>query len=242
MIPFADLKDGVKHCLNNGKRLQDDAKLLHDNKKFISAIPLYIIAYEELNKGFFLEDFLYKGEDISNHKQNEIFSPRSHITKLRIQYELKRKMLADMSDIEFNSYGKTAKEYDQVWWGGVTRTQAVASCDTSLILLKKFNELKKKFLYIDYKNNKWISLQHKFNNKLLSNLCNLLNNMCHEISVQITLYLESHNNQNISLTDFRPTTISNNQTYLEYQKILKSHLTPKWLNIVRDAKFVLNNI
>lgn len=26
------------------------------------------------------------------------------------------------------------------------------------------------------------------------------------------------------------------------QKIIKSHLTPRWLNIVRDAKFVLNNI
>jgi len=59
LIPFSDLKDGVKHCLNNGKRLLDDAKFLHDRKRYASAIPLYIIAYEELNKGFFLEDFLF---------------------------------------------------------------------------------------------------------------------------------------------------------------------------------------
>ena len=63
MIAISKLKKGVELCLNNGKRLLDDAKFLQNNKRFASAIPLYVISYEELNKGLFLEDHLFINSD-----------------------------------------------------------------------------------------------------------------------------------------------------------------------------------
>lgn len=55
MIKRNQLKKGVELCLKNGISLLEDANFLAQNRKFVSAIPLFVIAYEEMNKALFLD-------------------------------------------------------------------------------------------------------------------------------------------------------------------------------------------
>ena len=149
MIATSELKKGVELCLNNGKRLLDDAKFLQNNKRFASAIPLYVISYEELNKGLFLEDHLFSKEDISDEEYRQVFTGQSHLKKLKIQYEVKKKVIEEMDDAEFDNYEDISNKIGSTWWG-TNRQTALMSCNNALTTLGKFNELKKNFFYVDY--------------------------------------------------------------------------------------------
>jgi len=241
MIKSSELKKGVELCLNNGKRLADDAKFLQDNKKFASAIPLYIISYEELNKGLFLEDHLFSKEDISDTEYKEVFTSHSHLKKLKIQYEVKKKTIEEMNDAEFNSYEDISNKVGSIWWG-INRETALISCNNSLITLGKFNELKKNFFYVDYVNG-WKYIQNRFSNKLLESICILLYFITLELFLSIKMYLEDyHEDSPKSITEVRPTVRSDNPTFIEFQNIRKTYFTPKILNILSTARNVINSL
>ena len=94
----------------------DDAKFLQNNKRFASAIPLYIISYEELNKGLFLEDHLFSKEDISDAEYKAVFTNHSHLKKLKIQYEVKKKTIEEMDDAEFDNYENISNKIGSKWF------------------------------------------------------------------------------------------------------------------------------
>ncbi|HXV38190.1 MAG TPA: AbiV family abortive infection protein [Nitrosopumilaceae archaeon] len=241
MIATSELKKGVELCLNNGKRLLDDAKLLQKNKKFASAIPLYIISYEELNKGLFLEEHLFSKEDISDTEYKEVFTSHSHLKKLKIQYEVKKKTIEEMDDIEFNNYEEMSNKIGSIWWG-TNRQTALMSCNNALATLGKLNELKKNFFYVDYASG-WKYVQNRFSNKILENMCILLYFMTYESFLTNKLYLESYNKDSSkSITKFRPTLWSDNPTLIELVKTRKAIFTTKSINIISSARNVIDNL
>ncbi len=73
MIKQEQLEKGVELCLKNGRGLLQDAHFLEQNNRFTSAIPLFVISYEEMNKALFLEDTRYQGNDISDKEYSNIF-------------------------------------------------------------------------------------------------------------------------------------------------------------------------
>jgi len=241
LIPVSSLKQGIELCLNNGKRLLDDAKFLQDDKRFASAIPLYVISYEELNKGLFLQDHLFEKEDISDKKYNEVFSGYSHLNKLKIQYEIKKKTIEEMDDAEFNSYEDVSNKIGSIWWG-TDRQTALMSCNNALATLGKFNELKKNFFYVDYVNS-WKYMQNRFSNKLLESICVLMYFMTYELFLTIKMYQEDyHEDSPKSITEVRPTVASDNPTFIEFQKIRKTYFAPKILNILSMARNAINTL
>ena len=241
MIKASELKKGIELCLNNGKRLLDDAKFLQGSKRFASAIPFYIISYEELNKGLFLEDHLFSKEDISDKKYNEIFSSRSHLKKLKLQYEIKKKTLEGMDDIEFNNYEDLSNKLGSIWWR-TDRQTALVSCNNALVVLGKFNELKKNFFYVDYVNG-WKYIQNRFSNKLLESICILLYFMTYELFLTIKMYQEDYHEDSPKLiTKIRPIVNSDNPTFIEFQNIRKIYFTPKIRNILSTARNAINTL
>lgn len=241
MIAVSELKKGIELCLNNGKRLLDDAKFLQENKRFASAIPLYIISYEELNKGLFLEDHLFSKEDISDKEYKEVFTSRSHLKKLKLQYEIKKKTIDEMDDAEFNNYEDVSNKIGSIWWG-TNRQTALMSCNNALTTLGKFNELKKNFFYVDYVN-RWKYIQNRFSNKLLESICVLLYFMTYELFLTIKMYLEDYREDSPkSITQIRPIVRSGNPTLIEFLKIRKTYFTPKILNILSTARNAIKTL
>lgn len=242
MIKRNQLKKGVELCLKNGISLLEDARFLEQNKKFVSALPLFVIAYEEMNKALFLEDRLYLGKDISDKEYVQIFSKGSHIKKIILQYELKKKALEEMKDNEFLYWANYQKAVDMGWWK-TNRKDAIIGCSNDIELLKKLNKLKKKFMYVDFVEQKWKSAHTLFGKKLLSSICDLLYYMSLDLYYTIRIY---HNyfdeSKKGSFTKLHPKVDSDDPNFIELEKIRKMYETQKWKNTLSHAINLLNNI
>jgi len=242
MIKQKQLEKGVELCLKNGINLLEDAHFLEQNKRFSSAIPLFVIAYEEMNKALFLEDTRYLGKDISDKEYSKIFSKGSHIKKIILDYEMKKKALEDMSEEEFLYWSNYSKAVDMGWWQN-SRKDAIIRCKNSVELCRKLNKLKKNFMYVDYSDKKWKSSQTLFGKKLLSNICNLIYYMCLDMYYTINIYHNFYDGtKKDRLTKIHPKVFSDDPNFIELKKIRKMYRTQKWKNVVLHAINLLNSI
>jgi len=78
-IPWEKLGDGMKLSLENATRLMNDAELLLTNKRSASALPLLVMAWEEIGKAVLLLKNYKNRIDVEGATLKEIF--RSHHAK-----------------------------------------------------------------------------------------------------------------------------------------------------------------
>lgn len=246
MIAISELKKGIEYCSDNGKRLNDDANFLQKNKKFSSAIPLYIIAYEEIGKAVFLEDKLYKNEEVSNKEYAEFFSRASHLKKIKVEYQLKKETIEQMSDREFEESKRHILSKKELVWWKTSKKVALLVVEDALLLLTKFNELKKKFLYVDYMNDNWLTEYNRFSKRMLGDLCTFLYTVINESYVRLRFIMDMESigfhqrGPEPNSEDERKMLQNPNLIYME--QIAKMYETSKWLKTRANAVRVIKSI
>lgn len=172
-MPIKDLPKGIEYCLANGKRLYDDAVLLHKQKRLRTAIPIYILAYEEFGKAVFLFGKHSDAIELDEKEYTALSSFGSHSNKILMDYAEVEDRLMKMTDESFRVMQAWAQRTGQNWWS-VDRKTAIAINKKSMETLKKLNSVKKKFLYVDYKHSQW-QMSSQFSDKMLGYLCDYLN-------------------------------------------------------------------
>lgn len=243
MIKHNELKKGVELCLENGKRLLDDAIILQKEKKYTSAIPLFILAYEEINKANFLEEKRFDDKDVSESEYEDFFGKRSHLNKAKIHYEIKKKTLAEMSDEEYDKLRNHIMSKKSLGWHE-TRKMALLQIDNALMLLNKLNKIKKLFLYVDFHDKKWQYPQNSFSNKILDNLCELIYYTALEayLEIKFILDMEQHGyyKKGPPPNSEDETRMIENQFLLERNKLHELFKTTRWQNTRNNAtRFIL---
>jgi AbiV family abortive infection protein len=92
-IPYSEIKEGFLKCLKHSQRLIAGAEELQDQNEFANAVPLVIIAQEELGKAVFLLKHVKSRKNIS-YDEWEKYSKgkKAHINKLREFREFVKKL------------------------------------------------------------------------------------------------------------------------------------------------------
>jgi len=242
-IKISELKNGIEYCQDNGKRLHDDASFLHKNKKSLSAIPLYVLAYEEISKAVFLEEKYYNNQSVSTQEWKDLSSVGSHVAKSVYDYEKRKETLESMSDDEFKKAQDWTKRYDLVWWE-LDRKWAIQDSKNSIQLLKKFNDVKKKFLYVDY-TSKW-QITPKFSDKMLDCLCVLLSYLSLELYYRTKYYLEMDKigiYRKLEMDSEDEQKMSKLPSFIEFQKIHRMYRSSRgWRQTRSMARKVIESL
>lgn len=161
-------KQGIYLCLAKGKRFLDHANKLAKDGGQESAIPLLVLGFEEINKAGFIENKYRRNESISDAEWGALTKGGSHTYKLVSQYSSIIMEQANMPSENRKAVIQYYKERGQLWWDPEADPNS-AGLKYLVQLLPKLNELKKLFLYTEYKNGQW---QHnKYRKKLLNALC-----------------------------------------------------------------------
>ena len=234
MIKVSELSKGIELCIDNGKRLLEDALILQKNKKFSSAIPLFILGYEEINKGVFLEYKLDKQENVSDGEYDRVFGKRSHSTKNIMYFEITRKKLEELSDKDYFVMKDVTETRSSIRWHK-NKDEAINQTDGAIPLVAKFNQIKKDFLYIDYLKNKWYTSKNRFSGKLLESLCIVLYNTAIEPYLKTKFYLELnrmgyHSGKVIRIGSEEEKKMFEIEYSKELEKLHTFFQTPKWIN------------
>lgn len=83
------LRDGAYACLNNAKRLLEDAQVLFERNSYLSCFLLSQLSLEELAKGFQLIEKQLKKEIFTREEWNSLTKYRnSHVKKLKYLQEV----------------------------------------------------------------------------------------------------------------------------------------------------------
>lgn len=233
MIKVSELSKGIELCIENGKRLLDDALVLQKHKKFSSAIPLFILGYEEINKGVFLEYKLDKHENVSDSEYDKVFGKRSHSAKNTMYFEITKSKLGELSDKEYSVIKDVTGMRSSIRWHK-NRDDAIRQTDGAIPLVAKFNQIKKDFLYIDYIKNKWHTSKNKFSDKLLESFCIVLYNTAIESYLKTKFYLElnkmGYHGKIIMVGSEEEKQIFKIEYSKELEKLHTFFQTPKWVN------------
>lgn len=238
MIKISELKNGIELCLDNGKRLLDDAVLLQENRKYQTAIPLFILAYEEINKGVFLEHKLHKKEEVSDDEYDKIFGGRSHSTKNKMYFAVTKAKLQELDDKEFLTMKSVTESKSKITWHA-SKNEAMRQADGGILLVTKFNRIKKEFLYVDFVKQKWYSNKNRFSEKALNSLCVVLHYTTLEPYFKTKFYLDLYKMgfywNTIQTDSPDEKRIFQNINSLEIEKIESFFKTVKWRNALGIA-------
>lgn len=167
-----DTKKGIEYCLSNGKRLYDDAKFLHEDERYRTAVPVYILAYEEFGKAVWLYARLSDGANITEEEFRTLTKVGSHSSKITMDYAEVEDRLNKMTDVEFENTKSWAARTGQRFWT-VNRETAIAQNKASMSVLEKLNVVKKAFLYVGHVKGNWY-IQTQFSDRMLEYLCKYL--------------------------------------------------------------------
>ena len=245
MIKVSELKKGIEHCLDNGKRLIDDGQFLQKDKRYPSAIPFLILGYEEINKGVFLEYKFEKNEEVSDEEYRQIFEGRSHSKKNRMFFTITKERLEKMNDKEFLNLKTAVESKTSITWHN-NRSDSILQVNNALPLVDKFNQIKKEFLYIDFTDNKWHSYKNRFKDPALDSLCTVLYYTALESYLKTKFYLDldkmgfyrkviKHNSEDEKR-------IFQNKYSVELEKIESFFKSPKWINARNMATKIIQSI
>lgn len=236
-----DLKKGIEYCLSNGKRLYNDAKYLNDDKRYRTAIPIYILAYEEMGKAIYLFGKLEDGVEVKESEFRSMTTMGSHTSKITMDYREVENRLNRMTDLEFEGTKRWAARRGQSWWT-VDRRTAIAINRTSIDVLEKLNEVKKAFLYVGYVKGEWY-IQTQFSMKMLEYLCKYLaaDVLRPYHMLKLDMYL-------LSLGAILPGRMSpeNEEKMLESEHrknlndLFRLYQTPSWKKVIQNAYMVID--
>ena len=242
-VKVSELKKGIEYCLDNGKRLHDAASFLLKSKKFTSAIPLYIMAYEEISKAAFLEEKYFNNQSVSDQEWKDLSSGGSHITKLIFDHQKRKEQLESMSEIEFKKAQDWTRRYNLVWWE-LDRKWAIQDTTNAIQLLKKLNDVKKKFLYVGF-SNEWQTTP-KFSDKMLDCLCTLLSSLSLEQYYRIQYYLEMEKigiYRKLEMDSEDEQKMSKLPSFIEFQKIHRMYQSSReWRQTRSMARKVIESL
>ncbi len=114
-----DIQLGISYCLDNAKRLLDDANFLATNQRFQTGIPLCILAYEEIGKAAFLYSSLIDGKHVNEQDFSKYNTGvGAHIKKLMEENTDVVKTLETMSEKDFENTKKMMEKAGVNWWKG----------------------------------------------------------------------------------------------------------------------------
>lgn len=173
MIPLSQVKEGAECCLKNGKRLLEDARLLQENLKVYSAIPLFILAHEEIGKTNYLRRKLVKNENVSDKDWRELVSGGSHTNKIFMSEETAKELVNDVTEEDYFHASKFWRD-NKLGSFADNRREAIANAEFSKSFFKNLNKLKKKCLYVDYNHKKWEDPQNDLERDSLYHVCSVL--------------------------------------------------------------------
>ena len=245
MIKTSEFKKGIELCLENGKRLLDDALSLQQKRRYRSAIPLFILGYEEVNKAVFLDYKFEKNDDVTDEEYKKIFQGSSHLAKNQMFFNITKKRLEEMSDWEFQTTKSMVESKTSVKWHD-KRSDSLLHASGALSLVAKFNKIKKEFLYIDYVDKKWITYRNRFSDNLLDSLCTVLYYTALESYLKTRFLLDMEliglYRKNILLDSEDGKKVLQNQYSLELEKIYHFFQSSKWINANSKATTIIESI
>jgi len=244
LIKNSELKSGITYCLDNGKRLLDDAFKLQKKKLIHTAIPLYILGYEEIGKAIFLEQKFHDGEDVSDDEWREFSFGGSHITKILVRYQSDKNAFEKMTDSQFDEYAADARRSKRFWWGGMNRIEAIRYLQDGINMLKMFHPLKMRLLYVDYKEGKWKIPLRFSNHKYLDSLCTLLwlEGFIAYYTTRFRMDLNEINPNDPSQAPKWLDKLERNKNFAKYQKIYNAGRSGKYSVKIYDANIFLKSL
>lgn len=136
----------IQDCISNSESKLDSAQILGNNRKFADAISWIIIAYEEAGKADFLMSKLAFNETINDEEWNSLTRSGSHIKKLVMYYENRKKAFESMSESDFATL---KSHYSKSFPISHTRSQIAEELELTINIFRKLNFLKKRLFYVD---------------------------------------------------------------------------------------------
>ena len=131
-IPCKDIPKGIELSLRNSDRLRTDAKILAENKRYNSAIPLITLAVEEFGKALWLSEYFEKNVSVPGNEGSVIFN--KHLPKIK-------KVLDYVENIVKSRTLSTRKQYSE---------------ESSFHIPEEFDEqkFKNRMWYVGYQKNR----------------------------------------------------------------------------------------
>lgn len=120
-IPKKRLSEGIMACIENARRIYDDANILHKQNRIRNAFFLYKIAEEEIAKAALMLKYLMENQDISEKVVENMFG--GHGARLARFYSMVQKLceinrgdkqelnLEDLDKSEFQKGGHGVQEW-----------------------------------------------------------------------------------------------------------------------------------
>jgi len=140
IFPFSwkKCREGADLCLENANRFLQDAFILFENERYVTASCLAIYAIEEVGKGMELLELFKTQKDLSESKWKKLTKGRAHIRKIKTGQKLAHQYLKEQLQ---KLYSIETKGYEQA----------------QLPWAKYLQWRKEQCLYVDLENNKWTS-------------------------------------------------------------------------------------
>jgi AbiV family abortive infection protein len=168
-----NVKAGIDASLSYGLRMIADARLLENNNSHLSAIPLYILAYEELGKSMYLiSKYTRKIKVTEADWRKYTASPYAHYKKILVQYTHAINLLSRHTSGQVEEARMWEKQHG-VYFPVPPRELMIAKYKRSRDIIKKLPIVKLACYYIDYHDGSWLSL-HNYSRALLSSVCSYL--------------------------------------------------------------------
>lgn len=166
-----DAELGINLCLDNAKRLIDDAEFLARGERYQSSIPLYVLAYEEIGKAVFLWTKLIDNKRVDEKEFSTYNTGGSaHVIKLLEDNNDVIRTLKTMSDKQFENTKKQTEAAGLRWWKQDRKSALKAAREDRDFLPERLHDLKMALLYTDYSLGKWI-IQKNYPKNALSAIC-----------------------------------------------------------------------
>jgi|GEM_PF-5546263 len=136
MIPHERAAYGAKQSIINAIRLLEDAKLLHEKKRYPTSIYACIIALEELGKGKILTQFWQAKKDIDKGIYSTLI--KDHVEKSKVAVRMVQEYIEGPVELWKN------KDYMKLKEDMIKSMAAITS-----------KEDKESYLYVDWQKNRW---------------------------------------------------------------------------------------
>lgn len=172
LLWLKDVQKGVEACLENGKRLIDDARLLQQQGRYLSSIPLYILGYEEVGKGLFLAKKLIRKHKIHEKEWHRLTqSPKAHERKVRMDFEHVLETQLSMTKQDFQTIQDWAKRTNRYFLDENYDVPTIVYRTTrTIMIMEKLPILKEACFYMDYFAGEWYNI-NRFPSHILWNIC-----------------------------------------------------------------------
>ena len=136
LIDYPHVGIGMYLSLRNAKRHFEDGALLYENKKFQSAIPIFVICIEECFKSYELSIKMRKFQSVSQTDWDNLMN---HQHKLNYVNDFFVENLENMSEEEFEKYAKETQNEEFIKYRKevIQRNKAEQTITTHLQMLKE---------------------------------------------------------------------------------------------------------